>query len=85
MLALAFLTVVRTTAIGGRGHSLDLKADLLPLTIPEIRRLLARLAGWRDPAPKAVLSPGPSGAGAISNGGGAPIGNRRPQTDNDRL
>lgn len=42
MLAFAFLTVLRKAAIGGKDPA-DLAADLLPLTVPEVRRLLHRL------------------------------------------
>ena len=55
MLALAFLTVVRTAAIGAEEH-LDLAADLLPLTVPEIRTLLAALVGLPPAPPTAVIA-----------------------------
>jgi SRSO17 transposase len=55
MLALAFLTVVRAAAIGGR-ETVDLQADLLPLTVPEIRTLLASLAGLPNPGPAAMIA-----------------------------
>jgi len=55
MLALAFLTVVRTAAIGGQ-DIVDLQADLLPLTVPEIRLLLASLVGLPPPNPAAVTA-----------------------------
>jgi hypothetical protein len=55
MLALAFLTVVRAAAIGGR-ETVDLQADLLPLTVPEIRSLLASLVGLPPPDPAAVIA-----------------------------
>ena len=55
MLALAFLTVVRAAAIGGR-ENVDLQDDLLPLTVPEIRLLLANLVGLPPPDPAAVIA-----------------------------
>ena len=42
MLAHAYLTALRKVVVGGRAH-LDLAADLLPLTVPEVRRLLWHL------------------------------------------
>src|SRR3954449_5579224 len=42
MFALASLTVIRKVAVGGE-EPMDLTADLLPLTVPEVRRLLAPL------------------------------------------
>ena len=53
MLALAFLTVVRATAIGG---DVNLQDDLLPLTVPEIRTLLASLVGLPTPGPADVIA-----------------------------
>ncbi len=36
--------------------ALDLAAELLPLTVPEVRRLVWRLVWARQPEPAAVLS-----------------------------
>ena len=55
MLAHAYLAVLRRAAIGGE-VSLDLAADLLPLTVPEVRRLLWRLMWARAPDPEQVLA-----------------------------
>ena len=55
MLALAFLTVVRKAAIGGEDPA-DLAADLLPITVPEVRRLLYQLALRSPPAPDAAFA-----------------------------
>ncbi|BAI74602.1 transposase (plasmid) [Azospirillum sp. B510] len=55
MLAFAFLTVLRKAAIGGE-DPLDLAADLLPLTVPEIRRLLHHLVAWTQPDRAAVIA-----------------------------
>jgi hypothetical protein len=56
MFALAFLTVVK---VAGQKKGAQLQGDeaaqLLPLTVPEVRRLLWRLV-WQAPAtPQAVL------------------------------
>ena len=64
MLAHAYLAVLRRAAVGGE-VSLDLAADLLPLTVPEVR-LLWRLVWIRSPNPKAA-SPGHVGVAATSN------------------
>ena len=50
MLAHAYLAVVREAAVGGEAP-LDLAAELLPLTVPEVRRLLWRLVWARPPDP----------------------------------
>ena len=47
MLAHAYLAVLRKAAVGGE-PTLDLAAELLPLTVPEVRRLLWRLV-WPPP------------------------------------
>lgn len=54
MLAHAYLAALRRAAIGG-GATVDLAADLLPLTVPEIRHLLAALVGLPPPDSAAVL------------------------------
>ncbi len=48
MLAHAYLTVIRRAA-GGEKGAVDLTADLLPLTVPEVRRLLWQLVWARPP------------------------------------
>ena len=65
MLAHAYLAVLRKVAVGGKG-TLDLAAELLPLTVPEVRRLLWRLVWARPPDPEAV-SPGHAGDDATSS------------------
>jgi hypothetical protein len=55
MLAHAYLAVLRRAAIGGE-TTVDLAADLLPLTVPEVRRLLWRLMWARAPDPEQVLA-----------------------------
>ena len=55
MLAHAYLAVPRRAAIGGKA-TLDLAADLLPLTVPEVRRLLWRLAWGQAPDPQQILA-----------------------------
>ena len=54
MLAYAYLAALRRAAIGGVVTA-DLVADLLPLTVPEIRHLLAALIGLPPPDTAAVL------------------------------
>ena len=54
MLALAYLATVRKAAAGGV-DPIDLAADLLPLTIPEVRRLLWALVGAQPPKPTVAL------------------------------
>jgi SRSO17 transposase len=54
MFALAYLTVVRKDAIGGV-DPMNLAAELLPLTVPEVRRLLWALVSQRSPPPRFVL------------------------------
>jgi SRSO17 transposase len=54
MLAHAYLAVLRKAALGGADER-DLAAELLPLTVPEVRRLLWRLVWNRLPKPDAVL------------------------------
>jgi hypothetical protein len=54
MLAYAYLTVLRKAAAGG-DLGVDLQAELLPLTVPELRRLLSRLAWDRPPDPNDVI------------------------------
>ena len=54
MLAHAYLAVVRRAA-GGEKGALDLKADLLPLTVPEVRRLLWHLVWARPPDREAAV------------------------------
>src|SRR3954465_11734799 len=57
---------------------LDLAADLLPLTVPEVRRLLWRLLWARSPDPEAVLDwsrwrrAPPPGGRSSPGGAGAP-------------
>ena len=58
MLALAYLAVVRRSAepgAAGGGDSASLRLDLLPLTMPEVRRLLAALVLNRPSRPDAAL------------------------------
>jgi hypothetical protein len=58
MLAHACLAVLRKVALGGRGggeDEHDLAAELLPLTVPELRRLLWRLVWDQLPEPDTVL------------------------------
>lgn len=50
LLAHVFLTVMRA-GVGKRGSA----NDLLPLTVPEIRRLLTRLVCANTPRPEAVV------------------------------
>ena len=40
----------------GKGPDLDLAADLLPLTVPEVRRLLWHLVWPRRPDPAAAIT-----------------------------
>ena len=54
MLALAYLAVSARRQSGGT-DPLDLAADLLPLTLPEVRRLLRALVGAQPPRPSAAL------------------------------
>ncbi len=54
MLALAYLAAVRKAAVGGM-DPISLAADLLPLTVPEARRLLAVLVLARPPRPETAL------------------------------
>jgi hypothetical protein len=61
MLAHAYLTVLRKTAAGEKsapevGIDLALRLDLLPHTVPELRRLLWRLVWARPPDPEHVLA-----------------------------
>jgi hypothetical protein len=53
MLAHASLSIVRWHAIGGRGPVMQ-AAGLLPLTVPEVRRLLRHLVWERPPLVEAV-------------------------------
>ena len=58
MFALAYLAVVRRSAEQGATGGADpanLQADLLPLTVPEVRRLIAALVLHRPPRPDAAL------------------------------
>ena len=55
MLAHAYLAVLRCAA-GGEKGALDLQADLLPLTVPEVRRLLWHLVWARPPDPEAACA-----------------------------
>jgi hypothetical protein len=58
VLAHACLAVLRKVALGGRGggeDEHDLAAELLPLTVPELRRLLWRLVWDQLPEPDTVL------------------------------
>lgn len=48
MLAHTYLAAIRRTA-GGEKSAHDLKADLLPLAVPELRRLLWHLVWTRPP------------------------------------
>src|SRR3954464_12120607 len=54
MFALAYLAAVRKDAIGGV-DLMNLAAELLPLTVPEVRRLLWALVSQRSPPPRTVL------------------------------
>jgi hypothetical protein len=54
MFALAYLAAVRKDAIGGM-DLMNLAAELLPLTVPEVRRLLWALVSQRLPPPRTVL------------------------------
>jgi SRSO17 transposase len=54
MFAFAYLTVVRKNAIAGV-DLLNLAEELLPLTVPEVRRLLWALVSQRSPPPRSVL------------------------------
>ena len=54
MFALAYLAAVRKDAIGGV-DLMNLAAELLPLTVPEVRRLLWALVSQRLPPPRTVL------------------------------
>lgn len=54
MFALATLAAVRKAAVGGMDPT-SLAADLLPLTVPEVRRLLAALVPARPSKPATVL------------------------------
>jgi FOG: Transposase len=54
MLAHAYLAVLRKAAVGGEDQH-DLAAELLPMTVPEVRRLLWRLVWDQSPGPDAVL------------------------------
>ena len=54
MLALAYLAASARRQSGGT-DPLDLAADLLPLTLPEVRRLLWALVGAQPPRPSAAL------------------------------
>src|SRR3954467_8094540 len=72
MFALAYLAAVRKDAIGGV-DLMNLAAELLPLTVPEVRRLLWALVSQRLPPPRTVLH-WSHGDGNISNAPGAPIG-----------
>src|SRR3954449_4188680 len=54
MFALAYLAAVRKDAIGGV-DLMNLAAELLPLTVPEVRRLLWALVSPRLPPPRTVL------------------------------
>jgi hypothetical protein len=40
--------------LAGKKGALDLQADLLPLTVPEVRRLLWHLVWARSPDPEAA-------------------------------
>jgi hypothetical protein len=53
MLAHAYLTIVRQHAIGGEA-SVGQAAGLLPLTVPEVRRLLWHLVWEQPPSVEAV-------------------------------
>jgi SRSO17 transposase len=55
MLAHAYLDVVRQTATGGSA-TVDLAAELLPPTVPEVRRLLWSLVWARPPDPDWVIA-----------------------------
>ena len=55
MLAHAFLAVLRKAALGGGADEHALAAELLPMTVPEVRRLLWRLVWDQPPGPDAVL------------------------------
>jgi hypothetical protein len=55
MLAHAYLTVVRQAAAGGEG-SAECIRNLLPLTVPEVRRLLWHVV-WAHPShPSQILA-----------------------------
>jgi hypothetical protein len=54
MFALAYLAAVRKDAIGGV-DLMNLAEELLPLTVPEVRRLLWALVSQRSPPPRTVL------------------------------
>ena len=61
MLAHAYLAVLRHAAAGGKtgtglAISAALQLDLLPHTVPELRRLLWRLVWARPPDPEHVLA-----------------------------
>ena len=55
MLAHAYLAVLRCTP-GGKKGAVDRQADLLPLTVPEVRRLLWHLVWDRPPDPAAACA-----------------------------
>ena len=55
MLAHAYLAALRKVAVGGR-RLLDLAAELLPLTVPEVRRLLWRLVWPHRQDTEAILA-----------------------------
>ena len=54
MFALTYLAVVRKDVIGGV-DPMNRAAELLPLTVPEVRRLLWALVSQRSPPPRTVL------------------------------
>jgi hypothetical protein len=54
MFALAYLAVLRKTATGGE-DPLNHAADLLPLTVPEVRHLLWHMVWNHPPRPEMVL------------------------------
>jgi SRSO17 transposase len=54
MFAFAYLTVVRKNAVAGV-DLMNLAEELLPLTVPEVRRLLRALVSQRSPPPRSVL------------------------------
>ncbi len=57
MLAHAYLTVIRHQVLepGEKGANFDPDAELIPVTVPEVRRLLTRLVWRESPPPDFVL------------------------------
>ena len=72
MFAFAYRAVIRKNAIAGV-DPMNLAEELLPLTVPEVRRLLWRWSA-KGPHRRALSCTGPHGDASISNALGAPIG-----------